>query len=107
MGYPNANKRISSRYRRNVQVRVNKVQQKASKLSLPMSVSSLLSVAFATVALVMIVTARFAERFATRWGIPDCALRGALQDFSDMAAYRLYRWNGSADSSVAHRPSAC
>ena len=36
------------------------------------------SVAFATVALVMIVTARFAERFVTRWGIPGCALRGAL-----------------------------
>lgn len=50
-----------------------------------MSGSSLLSVAFATVALFMIVTARFAERFATRWGIPGCALRGALQDFSDMA----------------------
>ena len=61
-----------------MQVRVNKVQQKASKLSLPMSGSSLLSVAFATVALVMIITARFAERFVTRWGIPGCALRGAL-----------------------------
>jgi len=36
------------------------------------------SVAFATVALVMIVTARFAERFVKRWGIPGCALRGAL-----------------------------
>ena len=45
-----------------MQVRVSKVQQKASTLSLPLSVSSLLSVAFATVALVMIVTARFAER---------------------------------------------
>jgi len=90
-----------------MQVRVNKVQQKASKLSLPMSGSSLLSVAFATVALVMIVTARFAERFVTRWGIPGCALRGALQDFSDMAAYRLYRWNGSADAGVTHLPSAC
>lgn len=28
------------------------------------------SLAFATVALVMIVTARFAKRFVTRWGIP-------------------------------------
>jgi len=54
----------------------------------------------------MIVTARFAERFATRWGISGCALRGALQNFSDMAAYRLYRWNGSADAGVAHLPSA-
>jgi len=34
----------------------------------------------------MIVTARFAERFATRWSIPGCALRGVLQDFNDMAA---------------------
>nr|WP_144982083.1 CmlA/FloR family chloramphenicol efflux MFS transporter [Halomonas sp. C22] len=36
------------------------------------------SVAFATVALAMIVTARFAKRFVTRWGIPGCALRGVL-----------------------------
>lgn len=76
-----------------------------------MSASSLLSVAFATVALVMIITARFAERFVTRWGIPGCALRGALQDFSDrqhgLAADRLYRWNGSADAGVTHLPSAC
>tara|TARA_B100000929_G_scaffold127502_1_gene101053 strand:+ start:134 stop:406 length:273 start_codon:yes stop_codon:yes gene_type:complete len=89
-----------------MQVRVNKVQQTASTQSLYMSVSSFLNVAFATVALVMIVTARFAERFVTRWGITGCALRGALQDFSDMAAYRLYRWNGSADTGVAHLPSA-
>lgn len=43
MGYPKANKRISSKYRINMPVRVSKVQQKASTLSLSISGSSLLS----------------------------------------------------------------
>lgn len=34
------------------------------------------SSAFATVALVMIVTSRFAKSFAARWGIPGCVARG-------------------------------
>lgn len=36
------------------------------------------SVAFATVALAMIGTTRFAKRFVARWGIPGCVARGML-----------------------------
>lgn len=36
------------------------------------------SVAFATVAIVMIATTRFAKRFVARWGIPGCVVRGML-----------------------------
>lgn len=36
------------------------------------------SVAFATVAIVMIATTRFAKRFVARWGIPGCVTRGML-----------------------------
>ena len=36
------------------------------------------SVAFATVAIVMIATTRFAKRFVARWGIPGCVIRGML-----------------------------
>lgn len=36
------------------------------------------SLAFATAAVVMIATARFAESFVTRWGISGCMLRGML-----------------------------
>ena len=36
------------------------------------------SVAFATVAIVMIATTRFAKRFVACWGIPGCVIRGML-----------------------------
>ncbi len=36
------------------------------------------SLAFATVAGIMIVTTRFARRFVTRWGIPGCTKRGMV-----------------------------
>lgn len=36
------------------------------------------SVAFATVAIVMIATTRFAKRFVARWGVPGCVTRGML-----------------------------
>lgn len=36
------------------------------------------SLAFGTVAGIMIVTTRFARRFVARWGIPGCAKRGML-----------------------------
>lgn len=36
------------------------------------------SIAFATVAVVMIATTRFAKRFVARWGIPGCVARGML-----------------------------
>ncbi|MGE6608340.1 CmlA/FloR family chloramphenicol efflux MFS transporter [Halomonas sp. NPDC076908] len=36
------------------------------------------SVAFATVAIVMIATTRFSKRFVARWGIPGCVIRGML-----------------------------
>ena len=40
------------------------------------------SLAFATVALVMIVTTRFAKSFVARWGIAGCAARGTAFDAS-------------------------
>ncbi|NLR97861.1 multidrug effflux MFS transporter [Rhizobium sp. P38BS-XIX] len=36
------------------------------------------SIAFATVAVVMIITARFARKFVGKWGVPGCVKRGML-----------------------------